>query len=253
MAYITKTFLFPVPTEWMGQEQDDTVTGIATYHGPANLTIWYKNNPDGTHTRQENNVFDTEEIQGRPVPLDVTVKTVDASADPFRAACLMPSCVAIQNEIRILGVGPTDRYEDAIINDPIHLFEAYDMNWAHFRFNDIDGQGDRWGEPRFSHMGTEAGDDVPSFGWDWVRDQRNTLLAASDSKIVIDAPASQQEPWRKYRQQLRDLPEAWAGVGTETRLIRWPLDPDEQANADAQPAEEFKLDGGKPRHDPETP
>jgi hypothetical protein len=253
MAYITKTFLFPVPTEWMGQEQDETVTGLATYHGPANLTIWYKNNPDGTHSRQENNVFDTEELADRPVPIDVTVKTVDANADPFRAACLMPSCVAMPNEIRVLGVGPTDRFEDAIINDPCHLFEAYDMNWAHFRFDDIDGQGDRWGEPRFSHLGTEHDDDVPSFGWDWVRDQRNSLLAASDSKIVPDAPAAQQEPWRQYRQQLRDLPTAWAGVGSETRLIRWPLDPDEQATANAQPAEEFRLDGGTPIHDPETP
>ena len=34
MANITKTFLFPVPTEWMGQDQDDDNVGIATYNGP---------------------------------------------------------------------------------------------------------------------------------------------------------------------------------------------------------------------------
>ena len=47
---ITKTFLFPVPTEWMGQDQDDDNVGIATYNGPDRIRVWYYLDGEGNKT-----------------------------------------------------------------------------------------------------------------------------------------------------------------------------------------------------------
>ena len=45
MAQITKTIIFPVPTVWMGQDQDDTNVGVETYTGPDKIAIdYYKQN-----------------------------------------------------------------------------------------------------------------------------------------------------------------------------------------------------------------
>ena len=53
-----------------------------------------------------------------------------------------------------------------------------------------------------------------------ARQQRNSLLAASDWTQVADAPVDRQA-WATYRQQLRDLPE----TVTDFENIVWPQQP----------------------------
>ena len=43
MAHITRTVIYPVPTEFYGDNQDTSRSGIATYVGPARITFWYEN------------------------------------------------------------------------------------------------------------------------------------------------------------------------------------------------------------------
>jgi hypothetical protein len=43
--------------------------------------------------------------------------------------------------------------------------------------------------------------------WERIRNRRNSLLKASDSKMVEDAPWD-KTAWATYRQALRDLPES---------------------------------------------
>ena len=56
-----------------------------------------------------------------------------------------------------------------------------------------------------------------------VRDQRDTLLVASDWTQTLDAPLTEiaRTAWATYRQALRDLPEQ-AGFPTN---IQWPISP----------------------------
>ena len=46
-AQVNKTFIFPVPTDWLGQEQDDANVGVATYIGPKNLKVWMELDENG--------------------------------------------------------------------------------------------------------------------------------------------------------------------------------------------------------------
>jgi hypothetical protein len=56
--------------------------------------------------------------------------------------------------------------------------------------------------------------------WERLRLRRDALLAASDFRMVADAPWD-QAPWTTYRQALRDLPDAT----TDPRLAVWPVSP----------------------------
>lgn len=55
-------------------------------------------------------------------------------------------------------------------------------------------------------------------GWDDVRQQRNTLISATDWRVLPDQPVSQA--WMDYRQALRDVTNA----ATPEDVI-WPVEP----------------------------
>ena len=56
--------------------------------------------------------------------------------------------------------------------------------------------------------------------WERLRLRRDVLLAATDFRMVSDAPWD-QAPWTTYRQALRDLPD----VTTDPRTAVWPVSP----------------------------
>ena len=56
--------------------------------------------------------------------------------------------------------------------------------------------------------------------WERLRLRRDQLLAATDYRMVADAPWD-VAPWATYRQALRDLPDAT----TDPRLAVWPTAP----------------------------
>jgi hypothetical protein len=65
---------------------------------------------------------------------------------------------------------------------------------------------------------------------EFIRDERNSRLAASDSKLASDMPESLRTIWLNYRQRLRDLPSEWAD--TPNHLIKFPISPDEHMDTD---------------------
>jgi hypothetical protein len=58
--------------------------------------------------------------------------------------------------------------------------------------------------------------------WERLRLRRDNLLAATDHRMVTDAPWD-RSPWEAYRQALRDLPEQT----TDPREAVWPEPPTE--------------------------
>jgi hypothetical protein len=221
MANITRTVLFPVPTEFMGDTQDDTVTGIATYNGPRDIKVWFLRDAAGNPTNIVQAVHDADEIGDRPVPENCVSVDLNAETDTLTSMAVWGGIAG--PTILEVAAGPTDE-PNPTINDPCHFQEAYDMR--SFEYNHDTGV---WIAPRYSSISTEDEEGHQSFSWEWVRETRDRLLLESDTKIAVDSPESHSAPWREYRQKLRDLPEAWAGVGTATHLIVWPRDPDQQA------------------------
>lgn len=64
-------------------------------------------------------------------------------------------------------------------------------------------------------------EDLPeAWVWERLRLRRDGLLAASDHRMVADAPWD-TAPWITYRQALRDLPD----VTTDPRQAQWPIPP----------------------------
>lgn len=232
MANITKTVLFPVPTVWLGQQQDTTRTGIATYVGPQNITIWYENkgtdaNPDW-HQLHE---FETG-TEDRDPPVDAKVVTLDADKYPMNA---IAAWGGIEGPYQIETPSGPDSEPNPILDDWLHFHEVFDLQSLEY-----DHVNNKWPrDPKFSSDATEwettssegqSASDAKTFGWDWVRAERDHLLVQSDDKIPNDAPSNFQSPWKEYRQKLRDLPNTWAGVGTETYRIVWPHEPDDKPN-----------------------
>lgn len=43
--------------------------------------------------------------------------------------------------------------------------------------------------------------------WDRIRERRNKLLRASDWSQLVDVPKATQTKWKKYRHELRELPQ----------------------------------------------
>jgi len=66
-------------------------------------------------------------------------------------------------------------------------------------------------------------DTVTSEAWSQLRTQRDTLLTASDWRVLPFAPLSPetQQAWVAYRQALRDLP----GVTSDPTSPVWPASP----------------------------
>ena len=55
-----------------------------------------------------------------------------------------------------------------------------------------------------------------------IRSERDKLLVASDWRMVNDYPHSDQGAWKRYREDLRDLPSAY---NNPTRRFEWPVKP----------------------------
>ena len=217
---VSKTFIFPVPTQWLGQEQDDANAGVATYNGPKNLKVWLEYDTDGV--TKTDKIVDTVDPtrSDYPDPLPANIYAVDLDADlyPETAAALYGGIAGpLHIEVQ---AGPSSD-PNPYIEDPAHFAEVYDMNSFGWDPTLNSGAGG-WKTPRFSVWQP----DETIYGWEWVRETRNKMLTASDNRIPEDASETFKADWKAYRQKLRDLPADWAGVGTATHLVVWPRDPD---------------------------
>ena len=219
---VSKTFIFPVPTQWLGQDQDDANAGVATYNGPKNLKVWLEYDSNGNKTDHIVDTVDpTRSDYPDPLPANIYAVDLDANEHPEQAAALYGGIAGpLHIEVQ---AGPSSD-PNPYIDDPAHFHEVYDM--CSFGWDPTLNSGaGGWKTPRFSHE-IEDHDDT-TFGWEWVRTVRNNMLTACDNRIPTDASNTDfAQTWKDYRQKLRDLPADWVGVGTATHLIVWPRDPD---------------------------
>jgi hypothetical protein len=223
MAEITRTIIYPLPTEWMVDEEDSAKSGICTYTGPDKITFWYKNyGTEESPSWHVEHCFPSSTPEERPMPKDCVSVELDADRFPMNAAAMWGG---IEGPMLIETPAGPDTEPNPVLNDYYHFNEVFDLESFHYDF-----ENNRWGSPEFSTVETETrqnNGEQTTFGWDWVRKTRNSLLAVSDNKVPSDAPDSIAAPWKEYRQKLRDLPDTWASVGEKTYLIVWPEEPND--------------------------
>ena len=221
---VSKTFIFPVPTQWLGQEQDDANAGVATYNGPKNLMVWLRYDDSGKKTDQIVDTVDpTRADYPDPLPADIYAVDLDADLYPETAAALYGGIAGpLHIEVQ---AGPSSD-PNPYIDDPAHFHEVYDMESFGWDPALNSGAGG-WKTPKYSHADENPDGSDTTFGWEWVREVRNNMLTACDNRVPTDASNTDfAQTWKDYRQKLRDLPADWVGVGTATHLIVWPRDPD---------------------------
>ena len=222
MAQITKTVIFPCSTEWLGQDQSPTTVGIATYEGPEQLlTEWLV----GADPAQCERTVDPDSKDAeKPCPLDCVQVMLDCNKYPLHALALWGQ--KYPGARIIVDVGPSD-VDNPSIADPHDFQETFDQRSFYY-----DTATSTWSNGAFNHDGDPTGISTEGvmFGWDWVRATRNQMLDECDGRVAApDTPEPVIAPWKVYRQRLRDLPSDWAGIGTATHLIVWPMDPDQVA------------------------
>ena len=220
MANITKTIIFPTPTEWYGQAQSSTTVGIATYDGPEQLvTDWEK----GANPPRCDGIMDPATKDAEcPVAADCIRVTLDAVKYPLHALNLWGQ--KYRGDRITVDVGPAD-VDNPDIANPHDFQEVFDQRSFYW-----DESTNDWSSGAFAHDADPTGFSTEGvcFGWDWVRNTRNKMLDQTDGRVAAsDTPDAIKAPWIQYRNTLRNLPADWAGVGTATHLIVWPKDPDE--------------------------
>ena len=218
---IKKTVIHPCPTVWMGQEQSDTKAGIATYHGPTKLlTWWYKDQAAQGKFLVDVMPTDSKEAEC-PTQADCVAVELDPEKYPLHALCFW-GCKYAPQHIEVV-CGPSSD-PNPTIADPNHFTEVFDLHSFYY-----DTSTNQWSTPAFSfdEVQDDGSGEGANFGWNSIRTTRNNKLSSSDQKVsASDVPDSVKQPWLDYRKKLRDLPADWAGVGTATHLIVWPMEPD---------------------------
>ena len=219
MAQITKTVIYPLPTEWYGDEQDNTKSGICTYVGPDKITLWYENyGTDENPSWELAHAFPSDPGEDRDPPFGAVVVELNADTHPLH---VIANWGGIEQPNWIETPAGPDDEPNPILPDYHYFNEVFDMR--SFGYN---VETKSWNTPRFSGPHTEeASGGQKTTGWDYVRVTRDRLLANSDNKIPADAPEDFSSAWKEYRQKLRDLPVKWASVGDKTYLIVWPREP----------------------------
>jgi len=204
MAKVQRTVTFDLPDEFE-QEVPTTSRGNTStmeYDGPEQLILWVdKESQDIEQT------WDKDDYTEQPVPINCEVKTIDADSDE--------NCIKIgilfggfsQRKLYEIRVGPAED-KNRVINDPSDPRSI-------FSENDII---DDYTKPLVFRT------DFRRYSDDFIRQERNSLLKQSDSRIAEDMPADVKAKWEAHRQKLRDIPADWAAV--PNHLIQFPTDPD---------------------------
>lgn len=204
MAKITKMLTYSIPDKLYSTAT--TLGKISTqwYNGPDELILWIDK-----ETGRVMQSFEAEDEPDRPIPLDLKREILKASTDEncIRIALIYGGLET--PKVYEVAVGPVDQ-PNATLVDPSDIRKVYDR----------DSVTEDYTAPlEFFVYKKDFSDQL-------IRDQRNSLLAASDSKVAPDMPEELRQQWMSYRQQLRDLPNDWLEV--PNYLVRMPRSPDDK-------------------------
>jgi len=204
MAHVQKIVTYDIPDEFEMLTPTKALgkTSTQSYDGPSTLILWIDKESSDIHE-----TWDKDDYTDRPVPLNIEVKELNADTDEN----------AMKIGILFGGFGERKLYEVAVgpvADDNIVIVDPSDPRMI-FSENDII---DDYTKPLVFRSDYRRRSD------DFIREERNSKLKQSDSRIAEDMPVEIKAKWDEYRQKLRDIPADWAAV--PNHMVRWPTDPD---------------------------
>jgi len=191
---IVKTFTYDIADAYLHQTNSLKRTAQWTYKGPRYLWTFV----DLSTNKIMSRFHYTERDNGAdvPTPPGQLKVMIDAAVLPEIASC-------IHNEINYgdlpqttetLPDGSTYGHSNPI--PPDHTYELTEI-----QYNSTTGQFIKPYPWKKAHM-----------DWETLKATRNSMLSASDKKIIMSTDAAEKADWETYRQKLRDLPRIFAGI-----------------------------------------
>jgi hypothetical protein len=204
MAKVQKTVTFALPDEFE-QEVPTTSMGKTStmeYDGPETLILWINK-----ETKDIEQTWDKDDYTEQPVPLDLEVEELNADTDENTIKIGILFGGFEQRKLYEIRVGPAADKNRVIADpsDPRSIFSENDIV-------------DDYTKPLVFRT------DFRRYSDDFIREERNTLLKQTDSRVSESMPEEVKAKWEAHRQKLRDIPADWAAV--PNHLIQFPVDPD---------------------------
>ena len=205
---INVDYTYECPTgNYMNGDVTETITD--TYVGPDTLVALI----DKEHNTVEDILLPEEAADGRPDRANCINVVVDCAANPLvcevisdyhdgNAVAGKAGAAAGDQDVRSIKTIPTpEGYSEFSYPYPIHADELFDDSETTY----IDG---KWNLAKNTNEGLVGG----AAAWDDIRKDRNGFLLQSDQLMVSDMPEDVKAEAVKFRQLMRDLPEALADI-----------------------------------------
>jgi len=209
MTTVTRLLTYAVPDEMYSTATTLGKTSTQLYEGPAEIILWVDD---------ESGIL--EEIWSAPDDLTERDPALNQRVEILRADSDI-NCMKIgliygglaTPKVYEIEVGPSDLPNNSI-SDPSDIRAIYKIHTV---------EQDYTADLEFVTQDRDRSDA-------FIRDERNSRLSASDSKLASDMPEALRTAWMNYRQRLRDLPSEW--TDTPNELIKFPPAPDETYDTD---------------------
>lgn len=195
MTHIRKTFNYPKPDEYLGQFDEQNLTGTHTYEGPDAMWVFIDK---ATNKISPTAYMEEEEGLEFAEPINLRKVFVDCEENPIICSLMEADVEEEEHELieETLPNGIT--YLTYADPPPDHTYEKFDIEcnesgvFQKITSPNTGRQHYPWKQPHIK--------------WAHLRRHRQSLLQWSDDKVNADMPESLQTQWNAYRQTLRDLP-----------------------------------------------
>lgn len=226
MPWIKRQFTYNVPNRYMTDDFSEGKTATYEYYGPEYLTVHVDKN-----TGREIGwcSWNPEEIEV-PVALDELRVVIDCKEETLLCELINDMGRDEDAEFKSTRDWATlykapEGYTD--IEYPVQLLprEIYDESKVKYNF-----ETEEFTFPVQTHS-TLSKIDVDKFTWDHFRATRNEMLKATDGVLDDQMPEETRQAWIKYKQLLRDAPEALKNFPPYFAAQMLPYAPSEEADA----------------------
>lgn len=198
------TFTYPIPDDFRENTFTKGLTGTYTYKGPRFLTFEI-NKETG---KESGWCLTTQRELERPCPLDCERVQIDCSLEENGLLCEIANDQGREDAVEFRANREWTIYFEApegytSIEKPLE----YEPRDIYDEFNiTYDFETGKFNVP----VHDWATDHKIDLTWDEIRQVRDKMLKDTDGAYTDDVPQSIKDKWIKYRQLLRDLPDALA-------------------------------------------
>lgn len=192
---VSVPFTYDLPDDYLYQTNDLGKTGEWTWTGPDKIWVWVRK--DNNRIKSRNYLTERDDGDLVPPGPDEYKAFIDCEQNPLLASLFDHDGVdygMLPHTEETLPDGSV--YARPVSPPPDHTYELMDIE-----FDPVTGTFLKpypWKRPHMT--------------WARLKQSRNALLGACDSKISVDMPQAMKDAWIEYRQKLRDLPTTFDGV-----------------------------------------